>query len=141
MGKKLFDYNLRRKIPKVETILDSDVYMYKEDREPEENEEGKLQVNYLRLPQAEYSKPALAACIIGLIFSIVSLYITYYSEGKPPKIASVLVFCSLIWAVAGVGFGIAGLTEKNKSYLSSWISISLGALILMAWIIVMIIGN
>ena len=141
MGKKLFDYNLKRKIPKVTNILDSETYMYKEEEPVQEEEPGKVQVDYVRLPQTECGIFALTSAIAALTFSVVSLVMIYNSQGKPPKVASILVFCSMIWAVAALVFGIAGLKEKEKSYLTAWMSISGGALVLAVWIIVLIIGN
>jgi len=134
----MFDYNLKRKIPKNETILETDKYMFKEEDEEEDNSEG-MKVNYLRRPAPEHGLAADVCAGIGVVFVVIMLRVLYETGTDTPLYASALALCSILWAVAAVFLGVKGLTENNRNYTTSFIALAIGGMILIAWIIIFII--
>ena len=137
----MFDYNLKRKIQKKDSILETEKYMYREDDEIRFENEDRPQVDYVRKPIADRGPVAIACGAISLIFTVVSFVLMKKAAGTPPKVTAAFGMCSIIWAIAAIGFGIAGLTEKDRNYTASFVSISVGAVIIVLWAVTVILGN
>ena len=137
----MFDYNLKRKIPKNDTILESDKFMFTDEEFGQDAEGDNLKVNYLRRPIPDKGPIACICAVVGTVLSIIAVVMLNNSPENPADIISVLVFCSLIWSVAATVTGVMGLFEKNRNYLISFISAGVGIAVLFAWIIILVMSN
>ena len=137
----MFDYN-KRKIPKNESILETEKYMYHEDKEDIkfESEDG-LKVDYVRKPAPVNGPVAFVCGFLGILFLIISVIIMNNSAGKPPKVTAALVFSSIVWALAAIGFGIQSLTEKDRNYNLSYMALGTGAVILVVCAVTIVLCN
>ena len=129
----MFDYNKKRKIRRTESILDTEKYMFREDDAPEEKPQEGFRVDYIRLPGSQHGLASVICAGIALVFTVLCFGLLWRAEGEPRPLAAAFVACSVLWALAGIVYGIFGRLEKNRNYTTAWLGIAVSGLLLVLW--------
>ncbi len=142
----MFNYNKKRRMitsskKREDAILQDDRFLFPEDRESFKKSADDNKISYLRKPIALRSRMCLALALVGLVFMIAAVVMMYNAMGNPPLNTSAVVCSSLIFALIGFWYGCISFLEKDKSYILSYIGMSISGLQLVLIIFSVIAGG
>ena len=130
----------KRKIVKpTETILDTEKFMFKEEKKEEEVSGDKIVIDYTLKPQADNGLAALLISGAGTIWFISMWVILYRANGNESMPAASCAACGIACALAAVYVSIKGFKEKDRNHTLCWVSVILAGLQLIAWIITLLL--
>ena len=143
----MVNYNKKRRMitsskKREDAILQDDRFLFPEDRagyKKEGSENNKI--NYVRKPLALRSKMCLVLALVGLCFMIAAVVMMYNAMGNPPLNTSAVVCSSMLFALISFWYGCISFLEKDKSYLFSYIGMSVSGLQLVLIIFSVIAGG
>lgn len=97
-------------------------------------------VNYIKKPLAVKSIIAMVLTVVAAALMFGCFHLTVGNAGKAELNAAALGFCSLLLGIVGTVYGFLGFGEKEKNYILSRISVVLGGILSVFWIVMIIIG-
>lgn len=97
-------------------------------------------VSYIRKPLAKYSLVAAGLTVVSYLFAVLSIGISYYTQGNAPSNAAALGLCSIVTTIASIVYGIFSFFEKEKNYLIAKICLAAAGLAFLFWIFVIILA-
>lgn len=95
-------------------------------------------VSYLRKPLAKYSFVAAGLAAAAYLLAIVSLGLSYQTQGDAPLSAAAFALSSMLTSISSIVYGIFSFFEKEKNYLLAKICFVLAGIMVFFWMIVMI---
>ena len=131
----------KNKLKPKETILDQEKFMYQDDLESQAAADDFGMIDYNKRPAPTEGRLSLFTSLIGFAFLVLSVILMYASEGKPGFVITAMAACSVLWALAGCGFAVKSLFEKDRNYTISFIAMGIGAFQLVCLFVTVILGG
>lgn len=97
-------------------------------------------ISYIKKPFARKSFAGLSFAAVALVSGLVSLGISIRMEGNGGLNIAAWGLSSMIFAVVSLLYSATSFLEKEKNYLLSKIGLGIGAVLLVFWICVVIMG-
>lgn len=101
---------------------------------------GKYKVSYIK---KQFAKGSIYSTILecsALALLAASLTVSVRLEGEGGINVAAMGFCSLLLAAVGIWYGIRALFEKEKNYILAKLSLGVGGVLVLGWLVLIIIG-
>lgn len=135
----MIKFKKKKNIKPNETILDSEKFMYVEEKPDTQADDEKMQIDYTLLPASEAGKVALGCSVVGIVFMAICGFLMVRQGMEPELNATAAALCSMVWCIAAVLFAWKGVRIKNRSYVNCYVALALAGVLLMTWIITFLI--
>lgn len=103
-------------------------------------EKGKFRISYVKKPMARRSLMAIGLSGAGLFLLLGGMTVSVNSNGQAGLNIGAVGFCSILFNILGMWYGVISFLEKEKNYLLARLSLGLGGLQVFTWILIIIIG-
>ncbi len=97
-------------------------------------------ISYIKKPFARNSFYCLPLSVLALMFLGVSLYLSVRMQGNGQMNVAAWGLSSMLFAVAGLCYGLSSFLEKEMNYILSKIGVVISGILLVCWVFVIIIG-
>lgn len=97
-------------------------------------------ISYIKKPFARRSFFCLPLSAAALVFGIVSLFLSVRMQGNGEINVAAWGLSSILFAVAGLGYGVTSFLEKEMNYILSKIGIGISGVLLVFWVCMIIVG-
>ncbi|MCD8083745.1 MAG: calcium:proton exchanger [Clostridiales bacterium] len=98
-------------------------------------------ISYIKKPFAKRSFISLGFAAAALLCFGVSLGLSVCAMGNAGVNVAAWGFSSLVFSVIAVGYGAASFTEKETNTLLAKIGLGIGAVLLVFWVFMVILGT
>jgi len=97
-------------------------------------------ISYIKKPFARRSLVCLPAAVTALLLAAVSLGLSIRHAGQGELNVAAWGFSSLLFAAAGLYYGLTSFLEKEMNFLLAKIGVGISGVLLLFWICMTIVG-